>query len=69
MLSKLRISAHKLAIECGIYINIPKQERICTAWNTGEVKVEVEDEEHFVSLFVLLLYVPSQQLMADGHFT
>ena len=44
MLSKLRISAHKLAIEGGRYMNIPKQERICTACNSGEV----EDEEHFL---------------------
>ena len=42
MLSKLCISAHKLAIECGRYLNIPKHERICTACNSGEV----EDEEH-----------------------
>ena len=44
MLSKLRISAHKLAIEGGRYLNIPKHERICTACNSGEV----EDEEHFL---------------------
>ena len=40
---KLPISAHKLAIEGGRYLNISKHERICTACNTGEV----EDEEHF----------------------
>ena len=31
MLSKLRIGAHKLAIEGGRHLNIPKHERICTA--------------------------------------
>ena len=44
MLSKLRISAHKLAMECGRYLNIPKHERICKAFNSGEE----EDEEHFL---------------------
>ena len=44
MLSKLRISALKLAIEGGRYLNIPKHERICAACNSGEV----EDEEHFL---------------------
>ena len=41
---KLRTSAHKLAIEGGRYLNIPKHERICTACNSGEG----EDEEHFL---------------------
>ena len=40
MLSKLRISAHKLAIEGGRYLDIPKHERICTACNSGEVENE-----------------------------
>ena len=44
MLSKLHFSAHKLAIEGGRYLNIPKHERICIACNSGEV----EDEEHFL---------------------
>ena len=44
MLSKLRISAPKLAIEGGRYLNIPKHERICAACNSGEV----EDGEHFL---------------------
>ena len=44
MLSKLRISAHKHAIDGGRYLKIPKQERICTACNSGEV----EDDEHFL---------------------
>ena len=44
MLSKLRISAHELAIEGDTYLNIPKHERICTACNSGQV----EDEEHFL---------------------
>ena len=56
MLSKLRISAHKLAIDGGRYLNIPKHERICTAFNTGEV----EDEEHVLlncSIYKLLRQV------------
>ena len=44
MLSTLRISALKRAIEGGRYLNIPKHERICAACNSGEV----EDEEHFL---------------------
>ena len=44
MLGKLRISAHKLAMEGGRNINIPKYERICTACDSGEI----EDEEHFL---------------------
>ena len=59
MLSKLRISAHKLAKECGRYINIPKQERICTARNAGEV----EDEEHFVCLVCCF----TSQVNSYGH--
>ena len=38
MLSKLRMSGHKLSIECCRYLNISKHERICTACNSGEVK-------------------------------
>ena len=44
MLSKLRISAHKRAIEGGRYINISKHERICTASYSCEVK----DEQYFL---------------------
>ena len=55
MLSKLRISAHKLAIEGGRYLNIPKNERICTACYSGEV----EDEEHFI--LNCSLYEPLRQ--------
>ena len=57
MLSKLRISAHKHAIEGGRYLNIPKHERICTACNSGEV----EDEEHF--LLNCSLYKPLWQVL------
>ena len=42
MHSKLLISAHKLAIEGGRYMNTPKHERIGNACNTGEVV----DEEY-----------------------
>ena len=48
MLSKLRISAHKHAIEGGRFLNIPKHERIYTACNTGEV----DDEEQMSSNFI-----------------
>ena len=46
MLSKTRISAHKLAIEIGRYTRIkpPKWEQLCTVCNSGEI----EDEEHFL---------------------
>ena len=46
MLSKMRVSAHKLAIESGRYTRIktPKRERLCTVCNSGEI----EDEEHFL---------------------
>ena len=59
MLSKLRISAYKLAIEGGRYLIIPKHERICTACtcNSGEV----EDEEHF--LLNCSLYKPLRQIL------
>ena len=59
MLSKLRISAHKLAIEGGSYLNIPKHERICTACNS----CEVEDEEHF--LLNCNLYKPLRQVLCS----
>ena len=59
MLSKLRICAHKLAIEGGRYLNIPKHERICTACNSGEV----EDEEHF--LLNCSLYKPLRQVLCS----
>ena len=50
MLSKLRISAHKLAIEGGRYLNIPRHERICTACNCGEI----EGEEQFYSVVIYI---------------
>ena len=59
MLSKLRISAHKLAVEGGRYLIIPKHERICTARNSGEV----EDEEHF--LLNCSLYKPLRQVLCS----
>ena len=66
MLSKLRISAHKLAIEGGRYLNIPKHERICTACNSGEV----EDEEHFLlnySLYKPLRLILCSKLVKFNH--
>ena len=59
MLSKLRISAHKLAIEGDRYLNIPKHERIRTSCNSGEV----EDEEHF--LLNCSLYKPLRQVLCS----
>ena len=41
--SKLRISAHKLAIECDRYLKIPKRVRICTACNN----CAEQNEAHF----------------------
>ena len=58
-LSKLNISAYKLAIEGGRYLNIPKHERICTACNSGEV----EDEENF--LLNCSLYKPLGQVLCS----
>lgn len=45
-LTKLRISAHSLAVETGRYgkNRLPRNLRLCTLCNTGEV----EDEEHFL---------------------
>ena len=44
--TKLRISAHELQIETGRYINIPRQQRICT-WCKTNIDIEcIEDEEH-----------------------
>ena len=59
MLSELGISAHKLAIECGRYLNIPKHERICTACNSGYV----EDEQHF--LLNCRVYKPLRQILCS----
>ena len=61
-----RISAHKLAIEGGRYLNIPKHERICAACNSGEV----EDEEHFLlncSLYEPLWQVLCSKLLKFNH--
>ena len=66
MLSKLRISAHKVVIEGGRYLSIPKNERICTACITGEV----EDEDHFLlncSLYKPLRQVPCSKLVKFNH--
>ena len=44
--TKLRISAHELQIERGRYINIPREQRICT-WCKTNIDIEcIEDEEH-----------------------
>ena len=43
-LSELRISAHKLEIEKGRYLNINRNERICKNCKLGVV----EDEAHFI---------------------
>ena len=59
MLGKLQISAHKLAIEGGGYLDIPKNERIYTACNTGEV----EDVEHFLLNCSLYTCNPLRQVL------
>ena len=41
---KLRIRAHKLAIEGGRYIIIPRNQRVCSICDS----CELEDEEHFL---------------------
>ncbi|XP_062582329.1 uncharacterized protein LOC134244070 [Saccostrea cucullata] len=43
-LSKIRLSAHKLAIESGRYISTSRNERYCNVCNTGVI----EDEIHFL---------------------
>ena len=44
--TKLRISAHELQIETGRYINLPREQRICT-WCKTSMGIEcVEDEKH-----------------------
>ena len=45
-LSKLRLSSHILHIETGRHRSIPRNERICTLCNIGDV----EDEYHFVMI-------------------
>ena len=44
MITKLRISAHKLRIEGGRYISSPKCETFCNVCDSGEI----EDEKHFL---------------------
>ena len=44
VITKLRISAHKLRIEKGRYMNIPKCERFCNVCDSGET----EDEKRFL---------------------
>ena len=51
-LSRLRCSAHKLAIEEGRYRNIKRQERKCIFYSMNVV----EDEYHFI-LFVLVFVI------------
>ena len=40
--TQFRISNHKLQIEYRIYQNIPREERTCKLWNSGDI----EDEFH-----------------------
>ncbi len=46
ILSKFRVSAHRLAIEKGRYQNIDRNERLCKSCNNGNI----EDEFHFFSV-------------------
>ena len=41
--TKLRLSAHNLPVEIGRYSNTPKQNRLCTLCNLGEIG----DEFHY----------------------
>ena len=43
LVTKFRLSNHKLLIEVGRHMNLPKEERICEICNKG-----VEDEIHFL---------------------
>lgn len=43
-LTRIRISAHRLAIETGRYINLKREDRICCLCDTNKV----EDEAHFL---------------------
>ena len=43
-LSELRMSAHKLEIEKGRYVNVNRNDRICRNCNSGLI----EDEKHFI---------------------
>ena len=43
-ISELRMSAYKLKIEKGRYVNINRNERICRNCDLGEI----EDEKHFI---------------------
>lgn len=43
-LTRLRLSAHQLSIEKGRYLGIPREDRVCTRCNSGEI----EDEIHFL---------------------
>ncbi|XP_061165005.1 uncharacterized protein LOC133173960 [Saccostrea echinata] len=44
IISRLRLSAHNLAIEKGRHLSIPTDKRFCNICNTGEI----EDEFHFL---------------------
>ena len=43
-LTRLRLSAHQLAIEKGRYMGIPRHNRVCPRCSSGEI----EDEMHFL---------------------
>ena len=44
LISKLKLSSHKLFIETGRYIGVNRDDRICHKCNTGII----EDEFHFI---------------------
>ena len=50
LFTKLRISAHQLAVETGRYRNIPREERVCGQCDSGAVENEIH----------LLLFCPAQ---------
>ena len=45
-ITKLRINAHNLPIEKGRYINLPRENRLCTY-----CKTKMGDEFHFIKMF------------------
>ena len=47
MLSKIRISNHRLAIETGRFSKTPRNERICLHCKTDNVS-EIDDEQHLL---------------------
>ena len=53
MISKLRISAHKLAIEGGRYLKSPKHERMCSVLaHVIQVKLRIKSIFYLIAAFI-----------------